>query len=122
MGTPKQRADKARAEQILASMRAQGIDVPEAVVKKGPRPGTRIRNKNKAKSETPETDKESSPATDPETKVEEPDTKETEQKDATEAPETPTIEKKEEEEDVLDSWDAEPEEPKEKVEEAKEEL
>ena len=25
--TPKQRADKARAEQMLASMRAQGIDV-----------------------------------------------------------------------------------------------
>merc|ERR1711935_733547 len=75
--TAKQRADKARAEQTLASMRAQGIDVPEAGVKKGPRPGTRIRNKNKAKSETPETDKESSPATDPETKVEEPETKET---------------------------------------------
>merc|ERR1740129_2201371 len=119
--TAKQRADKARAEQMLASMRAQGIDVPEAGVKKGPRPGTRIRNKNKAKSETPETDKESSPATEPETKVEESVTKETEQKDATEAPEAPTIEK-EEEDDVLDSWDAEPEEPEEKVEEEKEEV
>merc|ERR1739842_260221 len=96
------RADKARAEQMLASMRAQGIDVPEAGVKKGPRPGTRIRNKNKAKSETPETDKESSPATEPETKVEESVTKETELKDTTEAPEAPAIEK-EEEDDVLDS-------------------
>ena len=47
--TAKQRADKARAEQMLASMRAQGIDVPETGVKRGPRPGTRIRNKNKVR-------------------------------------------------------------------------
>ena len=44
-------------------------------MKKGPRLGTRVRNKNKEKSQTPETDKESSPVVEepkPETKVEEP--------------------------------------------------
>merc|ERR1712156_1378874 len=102
--TAKQKADKARAEQMLAMMRAQGIEVPEAGMKKGPRLGTRVRNKNKEKSQTPETDKESSPVVEepkPETKVEEPS--------KIEDTETKPDEKNEDD-DVLDSWDAEPDE------------
>merc|ERR1712223_389482 len=59
--TKKQKEDQARAHAQLEAMRAQGMDVPEAGVKKAPRPGTRIRNK--AKSATPESDstKEDSP-------------------------------------------------------------
>merc|ERR1711981_181789 len=45
--------EKVRAEQMLAAMRAQGMDIPEGGVKRGPRPGTRIR-KPKSKSQTPE--------------------------------------------------------------------
>lgn len=46
----KQKQEKARAEAMLAAMRAQGIQVPVAGEKRGPRPGTRIRgNKNKPK-------------------------------------------------------------------------
>ena len=41
--TKKQRQEKARAEQMIAAMRAQGLDVPEKGVPRGPRPGTRIR-------------------------------------------------------------------------------
>merc|ERR1712045_544527 len=51
--TKKQQQEKARAEQMLAAMRAQGMDIPEGGVKRGPRPGTRIR-KPKSKSQTPE--------------------------------------------------------------------
>merc|ERR1712029_996686 len=72
--TKAQKQAQQRAEQLKAHMRAQGVDVPETGVKRGPRPGTRIRpNKNKAKSQTPETDsKESSPAVEESDKVEEP--------------------------------------------------
>jgi len=45
--TPAQKAAKARAEAMLEAMRAQGIDVPAVGEKRGPRPGTRLRNKNK---------------------------------------------------------------------------
>ena len=49
--TPAQKAAKAKAEAMLAAMRAQGMDIPQADDgKKAPRLGTRVRNKNKEKT------------------------------------------------------------------------
>ena len=61
--TKTQKEAQARAQAMLQAMREQGMEVPEAGVKKGPRPGTRIRNK--AKSATPEVDsnREDTPST-----------------------------------------------------------
>lgn len=94
-----EKAAKARAEQMLAAMRAQGLEVPETDgVKRGPRPGTRVRNKNqnqlKSKSNTPDVEEE-------EVK------KEGEKEEVKEKEETGKEEPKavEEEEDVLDSWE-----------------
>ena len=104
--TKKQKEDQARAHAQLEAMRAQGMDVPEAGVKKAPRPGTRIRNK--AKSATPESDstKEDSPPKQIEKIEEVPEAK----------PEVKEPEKEEvkaswedSDEDVAESWDAEPE-------------
>lgn len=107
--TAKQKEQKARAEQMLAAMRAQGLEVPETGVKKGPRPGTRIRGKNKAKSQTPEGDEG--------VKKEEEVVKE-EPKEETKTEDEPKEETKEEEDDVKDSWELVLEE---KEEESKEE-
>merc|ERR1712109_102388 len=104
--TKKQKEDQARAHAQLEAMRAQGMDVPEAGVKKAPRPGTRIRNK--AKSATPESDstKEDSPPKQIE-KIEEapkakPEVKEPEKEEVKASWE-------DSDEDVAESWDAEPE-------------
>lgn len=112
--TAKQKADKARAEQFLAARRAQGLDVPEIdAVKRGPRPGTRIRNKNKAKSQTPETDDNSKEEVLP--AAEEEKAQETEIPPQTEEP------PEEPKEEILDSWDAESDKEEEEKEEPKEE-
>ncbi|XP_031631192.1 eukaryotic translation initiation factor 5B [Contarinia nasturtii] len=49
--TTKQKQDKARAEAMLESLRAQGVELPEAGAKK-PRPGTRVRPNKKNQSAT----------------------------------------------------------------------
>jgi len=118
--TAKQKAEKARAEQMLAAMRAQGMEVPDTGVKRGPRPGTRIRNKNKGKSQTPEADNEkAAPEVEEEVikkepvedeKVIEKEPVEDEKVIKDEEPKKEVEEEKNEEDDVLDSWDAEPEE------------
>ncbi|XP_063222722.1 eukaryotic translation initiation factor 5B [Bacillus rossius redtenbacheri] len=41
--TPKQRAERARAQAMLEALKAQGIDMPGVGEKKAPRPGTRVR-------------------------------------------------------------------------------
>ncbi len=106
--TAKQKADKARAEQLLESMRASGGVVPQIGEKKGPRPGTRVRNR-KAKSQTPEdATKEDSPVSEqapaevkPEDQVVEVEIKDEAPAEAASA--EPEVE---EDDDVLDSWDA----------------
>jgi len=90
-----EREKKARAEAMLAAMRAQGVDVP-AIGEKRPRPGTRKRMNQKMRHHQPE----------PET----PKEKEEEDKSTSEEPaEQPKEESKVEEpkEEVADSWDAE---------------
>lgn len=54
--TAKQKEQKQRAEASLAALAAQGIQVPKAGEKRGPRPGTRIRP-NKKKHDVPSSDK-----------------------------------------------------------------
>merc|ERR1712079_287905 len=57
--TAKQRQANARAEAMLEARRAQGADVPLLGEKRGPRPGTRIRqNKKKHQEVLPETHQE----------------------------------------------------------------
>lgn len=99
--TKNQKEAQARAQAMLEAMRAQGMDVPQAGVKKAPRPGTRVRNK--AKSATPETDsvKEvTPPIVQEEIKPETVPGEKTEEKTEDEA-----ITESWEDEDVAESWD-----------------
>ncbi|XP_047989977.1 eukaryotic translation initiation factor 5B isoform X1 [Leguminivora glycinivorella] len=92
--TPKQKAEKARAQAMLESLKAQGIEVGGSE-KKPPRPGTRVKPtklKSQMSQEAPSTPQE-------EKKVE------LEIVDKKEEPKKQ--EKKEEEEGIKDSWDAE---------------
>ncbi|KAL1449618.1 hypothetical protein WDU94_002108 [Cyamophila willieti] len=94
--TPKQKADKARAQATLELLKAQGIiNIPNEGEKK-PRPGTRVKPKksNKAtddKSNASETNTTTDNAKSKTSKDKEKDKKET----------------KEDDEDILDSWDVE---------------
>ena len=109
--TKKQQQEKARAEQMLAAMRAQGMDIPEGGVKRGPRPGTRIR-KPKSKSATPEVEgqnKENEESSQQDIKTDEPETEEPQEV-------VPPAQEEKKVEEVLDSWDAEPEEDEKKIE------
>jgi len=105
--TKKQKEDQARAHAQLEAMRAQGMDVPAAGVKKAPRPGTRIRNK--AKSSTPESDstKEDTPPKQVEKIEEVPEVK----VEIKEEPKPTDVKAswEESDDDVAESWDAEPE-------------
>ena len=112
--TKKQQQEKARAEQMLAAMRAQGMDIPEGGVKRGPRPGTRIR-KPKSKSATPDVEDQN--------KENQNEDEESNQDIKTDQPETeepkevvPPAQEDKKVEEVLDSWDAEPEEDEKKIE------
>ncbi|KAF9809923.1 hypothetical protein SFRURICE_002153 [Spodoptera frugiperda] len=96
--TPKQKADKARAQALLDSLKAQGIEVGSAE-KKPLRPGTRVKPgklKTQMSQEAPATPSEEKKI---ELKPEEKDKKE----------ESPKIEEKKESdtESVKDAWDAE---------------
>ena len=101
--TKKQQQEKARAEQMLAAMRAQGMDIPEGGVKRGPRPGTRIR-KPKSKSQTPEVEDNKENKNEDEESHQDIKTDEVITDDPQEA--VPEEKKVEEVEEVLDSWDA----------------
>ncbi|XP_063375223.1 eukaryotic translation initiation factor 5B [Cydia amplana] len=91
--TPKQKAEKARAQAMLESLKAQGIEVGGSE-KKPPRPGTRVKP-TKLKSQM----SQDTPTPQEEKKVE------LEIVDKKEEPKKQ--EKKEEEEGIKDSWDAE---------------
>ncbi|XP_052125428.1 eukaryotic translation initiation factor 5B isoform X1 [Frankliniella occidentalis] len=102
--TPKQKAERARAQALLEARKAQGLDLPNVGEKKPVRPGTRVRP-SKVKSQTSQ-DKDDS--------VQKPDTQ-------SETIQVEIVDKKEEkpkepEDDVKDSWDAESSEEEEKTE------
>ncbi|XP_046978266.1 eukaryotic translation initiation factor 5B [Vanessa cardui] len=105
--TPKQKAEKARAQAMLESLKAQGIEIGSAEKKLPPRPGTRIKPtklKTQMSQEAPST-----PAEEKKIELEITDKKEEPQKEE---------EKKESDnESVKDAWDAESSE--EEVEPAK---
>jgi translation initiation factor 5B len=105
--TKAQKENQARAQAMLKAMEAQGAVVPQAGVKKAPRPGTRIRNN--AKSATPESDsiKEETPPKQEETKVVVSEV-EAVTEIATEGEEIKSS-WDEPEESIAESWDAEPE-------------
>ncbi|XP_022226543.2 eukaryotic translation initiation factor 5B isoform X2 [Drosophila obscura] len=53
--TKKQKEDRARAQALLDSLKAQGLEIPDPNDRRAPRPGTRIRpNKKKGPKETAE--------------------------------------------------------------------
>ncbi|EDW79505.2 uncharacterized protein Dwil_GK20375 [Drosophila willistoni] len=93
--TKKQKEDRARAQALLESLKAQGLEIPDPNEKRAPRPGTRIRpNKKKApKDEAAEGD---------ETKA----TVEEKAKEAAAAAAAAASETTPKEEVVKDSWDA----------------
>ena len=115
--TKKQQQEKARAEQMLAAMRAQGMDIPEGGVKRGPRPGTRIR-KPKSKSQTPEVEDNKENKNEVEESQQDIKTDDviTDEQPEEVVPPAQEEKKVEEVEEVLDSWDAEPDEDEKKKE------
>ncbi|XP_059060284.1 eukaryotic translation initiation factor 5B [Achroia grisella] len=95
--TPKQKAEKARAQALLESLKAQGVEIGSAE-KKPPRPGTRIkpqRLKSQLSQDAPTT-----PIEDKKMQVELEDKKE-------ESPKLEEKKKESEDESVKDAWDAE---------------
>ncbi|KAL4710321.1 hypothetical protein ACJJTC_011137 [Scirpophaga incertulas] len=96
--TPKQKAEKARAQALLESLKAQGIEVGSAE-KKPPRPGTRIKPQ-RLKSQMSQ-DAPSTPAPE-EKKVE---IKIVDKKES--VPKLPEKKKESDEDSVKDAWDAE---------------
>lgn len=92
--TAKQKLDKARAQAMLDSLRAQGVEVPE-VGEKRPRPGTRIRpNKKKDQLHRSESQEDQVKEEGGDNKIE--DAIEIEEKKE----DVPVVEK------IKDSWDA----------------
>ncbi|CAG9819490.1 unnamed protein product [Phaedon cochleariae] len=95
--TAKQKADRARAQAMIDSLKAQGVELPDVGERK-PRPGTRVRMGKQKKEQPPV------PQPEEETKQEEPITVNLE---VVEPPAADQIEEKpESEEDVKDAWDA----------------
>uniref|UniRef100_A0A6M2DTD6 Eukaryotic translation initiation factor 5B n=1 Tax=Xenopsylla cheopis TaxID=163159 RepID=A0A6M2DTD6_XENCH len=93
----KQKADKARAQAMLESLKARGLEMPEVGEKK-PRLGTRIRpNKSKQQSSKESSETQSSVDTDKQT---------AEQTIENVADENVEVKSAAEEEDVKDAWDA----------------
>ncbi|XP_072941559.1 eukaryotic translation initiation factor 5B [Epargyreus clarus] len=94
--TPKQKAEKARAQALLESLKAQGIDIGSAE-KKPPRPGTRIKPtklKTQMSQEAPPT-----PSEEKKVELQVVDKKEVQKK--------PEEKKESDNESVKDAWDAE---------------
>ncbi|XP_050362843.1 eukaryotic translation initiation factor 5B [Nymphalis io] len=105
--TPKQKAEKARAQAMLESLKAQGIEIGSAEKKLPPRPGTRIKPtklKTQMSQEAPSTPAEEKKA-------------DLEITDKKEEPPKEEEKKESENESVKDAWDAESSE--EEVEPAK---
>merc|ERR1719192_987844 len=109
-----EREKKARAESMLAAMRAQGVDVP-AIGEKRPKPGTRKRMNQKMRHHQPEPE---APKVDEEAKsasVEVVSDKPKEEPKTEEAKEE-IAESWDAEDEVKDAWDAESEGEEEKKE------
>lgn len=102
--TAKQKHDQIRAQAMLESLRAQGVELPE-VGEKRPRPGTRIRNKKKDQQIGQEEDAAASEAAQAKSTPAETEIK------ADETPEPPK-------EVIKDSWDASSSEDESKEEQA----
>ncbi|KAL5292336.1 EIF5B family protein [Megaselia abdita] len=83
--TKKQKEDRARAQNMLEALKAQGLDLPDPEERR-PRPGTRVRNNKKKVNEQKEDEQK-------------PDSQEESSKEA-----TPVVEEKKEE--IKDAWDA----------------
>ncbi|KAL3266612.1 hypothetical protein HHI36_010776 [Cryptolaemus montrouzieri] len=94
--TPKQKADRARAQALIDSLKAQGVELPDVGTKK-PRPGTRIKP-NKQKSQPKE---EKTPEVEP-TQIEEANSVKVE---IVEKPVEIVEPQPEPEDDVKDAWD-----------------
>ncbi|KAK9746690.1 Elongation factor Tu GTP binding domain [Popillia japonica] len=95
--TSKQKADRARAQALIDSLKAQGLELPDVGVRK-PRLGTRVKpNKKAVGNGEKEVEEES--------KLEEELPKEEEKSTEIEIVES-VPEKQEEEDDVKDAWDA----------------
>ncbi|XP_057659019.1 eukaryotic translation initiation factor 5B [Diorhabda carinulata] len=94
--TAKQKADRVRAQALIDSLKAQGVELPDVGEKK-PRLGTRIRPNKQKKEQTP-VPKEEDQTLEPE-KIESP-----KEEAAPQPPEE--IKEPEVEEDVKDAWDA----------------
>lgn len=115
--TAKQKADKARAEAMIESLKAQGAAVPGAAEKRA-RPGTRVRPSKSKKDDKIEPASESSPISGVEIVVEpEP---EFETKEEVDDVEPSQIEEDEPEptEEIKDAWDVSSESEEEEEEEA----
>ncbi|XP_030766537.1 eukaryotic translation initiation factor 5B [Sitophilus oryzae] len=93
--TAKQKADRARAQALIDSLKAQGVELPDVGEKK-PRLGTRVKPSKPKKDALQQETKEETPN---EEQHEEP-------KEKLEKEEPKVEEPKEEEEDVKDAWDA----------------
>ncbi|XP_022909223.2 eukaryotic translation initiation factor 5B [Onthophagus taurus] len=99
--TNKQKADRARAQAMIDSLKAQGVELPDVGERK-PRPGTRIRPKkmDKDKEQTPDGEGEiKDEGENQEIKEELETVGTTEKKEGEIEPDTP-------EDDVKDAWDA----------------
>ncbi|XP_030572443.1 eukaryotic translation initiation factor 5B [Drosophila novamexicana] len=89
--TKKQKEDRARAQALLDSLKAQGLEIPDPNDRRAPRPGTRIRpNKRKG----------------PKGEATEEEAKDEAQKAAEAAAAAAAAEQKAKEEAVKESWDA----------------
>lgn len=95
--TAKQKADRARAQALIDSLKAQGVELPDVGEKK-PRLGTRVRPSKQKKEQTP-VPKEEDQQQEPE-KIESP------KEESVPQPLGETKEPEEEEDDVKDAWDA----------------
>ncbi|CAO1331177.1 unnamed protein product [Diamesa tonsa] len=109
--TTKQKADKARAEAMLAALKASGVEVPETTAEKRARPGTRIRPSKSKKEEQKEAEDAVVEAPVVETPVAKIDEVSVESEKVEEVAEEEVAE------EIKDAWDASEEEEEEEDEE-----
>lgn len=110
--TTKQKADKARAEAMLAALKASGVEVPETTAEKRSRPGTRIRPSKSKKDEQREAEEVAVETPIVETLIAKVDEAPLESEKVEEVPEEPEVV-----EEIKDAWDASDEEEEEEDEE-----
>lgn len=110
--TTKQKADKARAEAMLAALKASGVEVPETTAEKRSRPGTRIRPSKSKKDEQKEAEEPADETPIVETPIAKVDEAPVESEKVEKIPEEPEVV-----EEIKDAWDASDEEEEEENEE-----